>query len=245
MKHLKGFLSLVVVGVLVAHTAKAEIASIVVGDKLFSDFSIHHCSTLPGELQINGGQTENGSIGLFFDAPYHVGPHQTQSSWISYTVSVLPDYDDQFISASTLEMTEFWAASSSAQISSKVYDNGGNLLADLYVANNSEKLAFQEFSTGVKQVRVESIVTVQGFNDVAHLYGFNQTFDQIPEPASMGLIGAGSIFSIILRNKTRKRNRKNSKQEFEPVKSNDLDLFEDGKLAYVYAGRKHKKPAIF
>jgi hypothetical protein len=76
---------------------------------------------------------------------------------------------------------------------------------------------------------------------------YSESFvNTIPEPASMGMLCAGSIFSIILRNKNRRRNRKNSKQGFESLNEEcDLDFFQNSKLAYVYAGRKRLKPPIF
>ena len=79
MRHLKGVLGIAVIGLIAAQTARAELVSIVIGDKMFSDFSFEHCvyngATAPtaGEMRVSGSEMGNNTIGLYFNAPWYAG----------------------------------------------------------------------------------------------------------------------------------------------------------------------------
>ena len=166
---------------------------------------------------------------------------------ISYTVTVLPEYEDWAITASALGLNEFVTGNGSeVSISSKVTDTdtGGQEKLNVSGTQTSD---YAEFCHTVKQVRVETLITLNGCDSSVEMGEFYQSFAQIPEPASMGMLGAGSIFSLVLRKKNRKR--RPGSHEFDSAvlagDDADMDLFEEGSLGYVYTGRERLKHPIF
>lgn len=247
----KGASCIVAFSLLMAATAAADV-EIVVGDKLFNDFSIHHEVTAEGslpagiDLNVIGHDFGGNSHGLLFDTYYYAHFNETITSWINYTVSVLPE-SDQLITASSFDITDHYVgALSTVDVQTRIFDApGGNLLAEL---NTSDRVTFDSAALdwNTKQVYVENKLMFDGNIGGAGLHQFYQAYDQIPEPASMGMLGAGSIFALILRNRKR-RNKQliNSSNEFEAIQFAGSDFDEGLNHAYVYTGRSSRKPSIF
>ena len=113
---------------------------------------------------------------------------------------------------------------------------------DFYVDGNAVQL---------KEIWVRKDITLLGGGageyELTHLSEFTQTFAQIPEPASMGMLGSGIIVAMLRRSKSRKWRKTVKMDDFGAIDSMILadagveDYVNPLGTVYAYAGREMKQ----
>ena len=179
-----------------------------VGDKLFSEFEVFGMATggaLPPSADsvfIQGGQnSDTGDYGLRFLVSWNAGSGQTISiPSLSYAVSVLPDGEDlkdvsMFLSVS--------AATGSGLVvgGETVLDAPlGNVIASLEVSKqeNDGGLNLKDYAEfdPLKEIWIRKGISVTGgaaANGSASINEFFQLYSQVPEPATIALLGLGAL----------------------------------------------------
>jgi len=186
--------------------------SLVVGDKEFSQFNLDIITVDGGALlpdpdmmTVQGVRDlDTNDYGLRFnDYSWSVGSGQTITVDLSFKVSILPDYDDYFIKDIWLYLTGAGATGTGVvSAGENVWDDfpGGNTIASLSCSKeagdggaNLEDSA--EFAP-LKEIYIQTkyIFVSGGTNGTAYFSEFFQFYSQIPEPATITLLGlAGAI----------------------------------------------------
>lgn len=264
MKRMKGAIGLLVT-LCVTHVATAEWMPINGGNDfeynglIFSDIQISStgfgAAIIPTGDQITvEGRTLGDYDGLRFNAhpSWYVGAGEVALSTISYTVSVAPG-SGLLITGNKLTVGPTIGSTAAITMQQTVYDSNGAPLSSMQILR-TEGLGDSYHSgmissEGVSQLLVVKDLTLFGAADEALLCNVGDYYSVIPEPASMGMLGAGSIFSLILRRKSRKR-RPAAKRDFDSVVLSDADmdaadLFEEASMGYIYTGRERLKSPIF
>ena len=245
-----------------------------VGDKLFSNFSIVSYTSgvlavVPSASRIQvSGVYIDGRYGIRFSAPWIAGSEAVVNSMISFKVSVLPE-SGMYIAGNLFALTASNVGSEGGRISAveTVWDAepgslGANRLSSLGLldaanSGNQKLTGYREFyidgsPVSVKEIWVTKDITLlggrEGESGVTHLSEFTQTFSQVPEPASAGMLSSGIILAML------RRSRKN-KQGGSIVKVDEYSTIDSMILAgaggaqyagspgtsYAYAGRKDQK----
>lgn len=191
--------------------------SLVVGDKKFSEiefFSIgaggaiapDACSVfVQGALWV-----ETGDYGLRFLLLWNVESGQTINADLNFKVSVLTSYDDYFIKDISLFLLgASVAGTGTINVGENVWDEplpGGDLIASLSCSKQESDggaylMDYAEF-VPLKEIWVRNIdiSMTGGTSGAAHFSEFFQFYSQIPEPATVLLLGLGGI---LLRRKIR------------------------------------------
>jgi len=189
---------------------------LVVKDKLFSDFQLDQVITTGGviaptadTLFVQGGMDDyTGYIGLKFLLAWDVGSGQSISANIDYKVSVLPTYKSMYIDGAWNIITLPGATGTGlVNVSEVLYDAPlpfGGLLANLSTAwqvgsTNDDIRAFANFAQ-IKQIWLNNGITVTGgLSGTAKLNEVFQMYTQIPEPATILLLGLGSLALLRIR----------------------------------------------
>jgi len=185
-----------------------------VGDKLFSGFEVTGIADGgPPEpsavtVMVQGGQNDaTGDYGLRLRLAWNAGSDQVINAGINFKVSILPGYDPWFIEDAVL-----WLATASAagtglvQATENIYDAdfmGNSLTALAASAQDNDYGAFLMDSSDLmlhgnlaqfKDIWVRTGVTVQGgSNGSAGLHEVFMLYSQIPEPATVFLLGLGAL----------------------------------------------------
>lgn len=186
---------------------------LVVGDKLFSGFEVIGISNgvlapTPDTVLVQGGQNDaTGDYGLRFRLAWNAGSNQLINASINFKVNILPGYDPWFMEDATL-----WMATASAsgtglvQATENIFDADflGNCLTSLGASSQADDygaylMDMSDFMllgnpVAVKEIWVRTGVTVQG--GVAGAAGLHEIFmlySQIPEPATVILLGLGAL----------------------------------------------------
>ncbi len=194
-----------------------------IGDKLFSNFTYTPSGTIPvlaGAVTVNtlgpagsGASLSNPNIGLQFDAPWSAPAGNSSDAAIGFTVTVLSG-------ASVIE--DFGLAQTSGVLpngSAAVAERGcgpapcnpvGGVLAVMTFDNGTvtSQTTNEIFTPLLDSVQVEKdIAVVGGTNGFAALSIVQDTFSQVPEPMSMGLLGGGlALLGLARLRLSRKRN---------------------------------------
>ena len=194
--------------------------TITVGDKIFSEIDLIGISeggALPpneASVLIQGGQDSGtGDYGLRFVLSWNAFSGQTIDANLSFKVAIDPAYEEFYIKDVTMILINAAATGSGGVIANEtVLDTpvgpGQNPpLASLSVSKQANDggvnlLDAAEF-TPVKAIWVyKDIAVTGGLDGAAGLSGFYQYFSQIPEPATIGLLGLGSLVLFTRRKRT-------------------------------------------
>jgi len=184
-------------------------------DKVFADWDVRTIGSIGAaapdadEILVVGGYWDSGpyagEVGLRFNSGWVAGRNQISSSTITFTVDTDPAWD---VVGTTLYVDLFEADHNSlASISTNVYNElpgpGINYIASGYVFKDgvnglTQQTDHADFAQEDK-VWVKTGVTANSDNvdgRIAHITEFYQTFGQIPEPATLGLLGLGALALI-------------------------------------------------
>jgi hypothetical protein len=185
--------------------------SCTIGDLLFSNFSYTPSGTNPisaGQITVNA--VTNDGIGLAFHAPWSAAAGMTTDGTIDFEVTVLGG-------GSVLE--DFGLAQTSGVSgdgSASVAENGCGPAPCLATGGSIYVLTFQDSGarsaqgettfSPVNSVEVEKDISVNGNSGFATISVVQDTFSQVPEPLSMGLMGGG--LALLGLSRLRRRSKK-------------------------------------
>lgn len=190
---------------------------LVVGDKLFSEFEVTGIAEggalTPNadSVHVQGGiEDDTGQYGLRFRLNCDVGSEQSINAGINYVVSILDGHDQLFIDGANMVLSVAGATGTGVVSATETIWDGpmttSNWLATLntswQVGDSDLNLRDYASFTQTKQIWARNGITITGGdNGTAKLNEMFQMYNQIPEPATVILLGLGS-FSLF---KTRKR----------------------------------------
>jgi hypothetical protein len=186
--------------------------ALIVGDKKFSGFVLNGTGSGGAEpnfnvMSVQGVQdVGTGDYGLRFNEfSWSVGSGQTITVDLSFKVSILPDYEDYFIKDVWLYLTGAGAGGTGVvSVGENIWkDFPGTQLASLYCSYDAQGVYLNDHVefTPLKEIYIQSkyISITGGTNGSAHFSEFFQFYSQIPEPATIALLGFGSL--VLLRRK--------------------------------------------
>jgi hypothetical protein len=198
--------------------------SFVVGDKEFSEFVLDVLDTRGGadpsidQMSVQGVRdVDRGDYGLRFDKfLWSVGSGQIISVTLSFKVSVLPlpIYDDYYIKDIRLSLTGAGATGTGVvSASENVWEAfpgepGEQPIASLSCSkedgdNGAYLSDYAEFAY-LKEIWIQSksISVTGGTSGTAQFNEFFQFYSQIPEPATLVLLGMGGVWIFNRRKRT-------------------------------------------
>jgi hypothetical protein len=182
---------------------------LIVGDKMFSNFTLSGFGTGGAvdpdfsRMTVQGGtDSGTGDYGLKFDMfSWSAASGQTVNVNLSFKVSILPEYEDYFIKDVWLYLTGVGAGGTGVvSAGENVWDSfpGGNKIASLYSwcdADNANLSDYAEFAP-LKEIYIQTkhITITGGTNGSGYLGEFFQFYSQVPEPATLVLLGTAGIW---------------------------------------------------
>jgi hypothetical protein len=196
-----------------------EGGSLIFGDKELSEIELFGFAT-GGAIEpdadsvfVQGGQNSvTGDYGLRFNFSWSAISNQIVNTTLSFKVSILPGFDDYFIKDVWLNITGASAnGTGGVHVGETVWDTPffdpeGNIIASLSCSKQEDDggayLAdYAEFAP-LKEIWIHSkdISVTGGTDGTAHLSEFFQFYSQIPEPATLVLLGTAGAWIF-----TRKR----------------------------------------
>lgn len=169
-----------------------------IGDLLFSNFTYTASGTNPISAgQITVDTVTNDGVGLSFHAPWTAGSGMTSDGTIDFTVTVLSG--GGLIEDFGLAQTSGTAGDGTASVAERGCGpapcdaTGGSIYVLTFQDNTSSGTDAQGETTfsGYDSVSVEKDISVDGNTGFATISVVQDTFSQVPEPLSMGLMGGG------------------------------------------------------
>ncbi len=185
-----------------------------VGDKIFSDFDVTAISAggafAPGadSVLVRGGQNdETDDFGLQFRLAWVVGSEQIINANIDFKVSIAPDYEPWFMDEAVLFLMNAGATGNgSVSANEIIYDSSfmGNALAALDTSRefgdggsdllNQSQLVLSGEPVIMKEIWVETSIIISGGTvGTAQLTEVFMLYSQVPEPATILMLGLGAL----------------------------------------------------
>jgi len=193
-----------------------------VGDKIFSDFDVTAIAAggafapSADSLLVRGGQNDaTGDYGLQFRLAWVVGSEQIINANIDFKVSIAAGYDPWFMEDAVLFLMNAGATGTgSVSANEIIYDSSfmGNALAALdtsreYGDGGSDLIDHSQFVIDeepvlAKEIWVETSIIISGGTvGTAQLTEVFMLYSQVPEPATILMLGLGSL--ALLRSRKR------------------------------------------
>ena len=209
-------------------------SGIQVGNLLFSNFSSTSymngtIAVAPesGSIKVTGVYVD-GNYGIRFNAPWLAGSEAKVNSTISFQVQTASG-SEMYINNNlfALSVSSVGSAAGLLNAVETVWDaepgsSGANQLSSLSLLDttdlaNQKLTDYRDFSVNgslatVNKIWVKSSITLvggdAGESGITHLSEFTQTFTQIPEPTSAGMLCSGTIMAMLWRSRNRKQLRR-------------------------------------
>lgn len=170
--------------------------SCTIGDLLFSNFSYVGSGTNPISAgQITVDTVTNDGIGLSFHAPWTAAAGMTSDGTIDFTVTALSG--GNVIEDFGLAQTSGVSGDGSASVAENgcgpapCVATGGSIYVLTFQDSGARSAQGETTFTPVSSVDVEKDISVNGNTGFATLSVVQDTFSQVPEPLSLGLMGGG------------------------------------------------------
>jgi len=181
------------------------------GDKKLSEIDVFGFGTggaidpNADSVLVQGGQDSvTGNYGLWFQLSWIAFSGQNINATLNFRLSVLPGYDNYFIKDIEMDITGSSATGTGGvNVGETVWDApfpGGNIIASLSCSKQADDggaylVDYAEFAP-LKEIWIFSkdISITGGTNGSAHLSGLFQFYSQIPEPATLVLLGTAGIW---------------------------------------------------
>lgn len=190
---------------------------LIVGDKEFSEFDLFGFS-VGGAIApdydsvfIQGGvDDDTGDYGLRFLLALDAGSGQIVNANLSFKVSILSNYEEYFIKDVGILVTGVSATDTGVvNVGETIWDAPiptGELLASLSCSMSESGAVLEDYAEfdPVKEIWVRKDLSVSGgtgLTGAAHLSEFFQFYSQIPEPATIVLLGLGALVLLPRRRK--------------------------------------------
>jgi hypothetical protein len=183
------------------------------GDKVISEFDMFGFSSggalapNPDEMFVQGGKNSiTGDYGLKFNFSWSAVSRQLVNATLSFKISILPGYDGAFIKDVTMDLSGagvsgLWGAVSATE---NIRNAEGGVIASLscssqdgdggmYLLDHAEFTPVKEIWIQSKDISVMYYGTRPGVAHLSEFYQYYSQDSQVPEPATLVLLGLGRL----------------------------------------------------
>ncbi len=181
--------------------------SCTIGDKTFSNFTYSASSggqatpVAASAITITTINQGSNAIGFQFNAPWVVSNTQSLDSLIGFTVAVTGGGPAQIHDAAVVQGGTSFSGAGVASVSENLSNNVQLLTID---TAGQIVLADSVAFSPIGSVNVTKDIAVRANGGSASISLVSDTFSQVPEPATLGLLGSGLIGLGLLRHRRRR-----------------------------------------